>query len=75
MSKSNLEITVIPDNVEDQNLEEKVIQILDKIDVNASSKDREASQRKGKSKNFSKTTIVRFADRKQAEKSLSKEKV
>ena len=44
MSKSNLEITVIPDNVEDQNLEEKVIQILDKIDVNASSKDMEASQ-------------------------------
>ena len=75
MSKSNLEITVIPDNVEDQNLEEKVIQILDKIDVNASSKDMEASQRKGKSKSFSKTTIVRFADRKQAEKSLSKEKV
>ena len=66
---------MIPDNVEDRNLEEKVIQILDKIYVNASSKDMEACQRKGESKNFSKTTIVRFADRKQAKKSLSKEKV
>ena len=30
----NLEVTGIPDDDEDQNLEEKVIEILDKIDVN-----------------------------------------
>ena len=30
----NLEVTGIPDDDEDQNLEAKVIEILDKIDVN-----------------------------------------
>ena len=33
---SNLEITGIPDGVEDQKLEEKIIEILDKTDVNVS---------------------------------------
>ena len=38
---------------------------LDEIDVNVSSKeDIEACHRIGKSKNFSKTTIVRFGNRK-----------
>ena len=36
--RNNLEITGIPDDVDDQNLEEKVIEILDEIDVNVSSK-------------------------------------
>ena len=47
---NNLEITGIPDDVDDHNLEEKVIEILDKIDVNVSSKDIEACHRIGKSK-------------------------
>ena len=33
---NNLEITGIPDDVDDQKFEEKVIEILDKIDVNVS---------------------------------------
>ena len=64
--RNNLEITGIPDDVDDQKLEEKVIEILDKIDVNVSSKDVEACHRIGKSKNSSKTTIVRFVNRKHA---------
>ena len=43
--RNNLEITGIPDDVDDQKLEEKVIEILDKIDVNVSSKDVEACHR------------------------------
>ena len=68
--RNNLEITGIPDDVDDQKLEEKVIEILDKIDVNVSSKDVEACHRIGKSKNSSKTTIVRFVNRKHAKKAL-----
>ena len=48
--RNNLEITGIPDDVDDQKLEEKVIQMLDKIDVNVSSKNVEACHRIGKSK-------------------------
>ena len=40
--RNNLEITGIPDDVFDQNLEKKVIEILDKIDVNVYRKDMEA---------------------------------
>ena len=57
-------------NLEDQNLQEKVIESLDKIDVNVSSQDIEPCHRIGKSKNFSKTTMVRFVNRKHAEKAL-----
>ena len=67
-------MTGIPDDVEDQNLEEKVIEILDKIDVNVSSQDIETCHCIGKSRNFSKTTIVRFANRKQAKKALDNKK-
>ena len=76
--RNNPEITGIPDDVDDQNLEEKVIEILDKIDVNASSKDIarywKACHRIGKSKKLVKTTVVRFVKRKHAKKLLSIEK-
>ena len=52
--RDNLEITGIPDDFEDQNLEEKVIEILDKIDVNVSSKDIEACYRISKIKKLHK---------------------
>ena len=68
--RKNLEITGIPDNVENQNLGEKVIEILDKTDVNVSSKDIEACHQIGKSKNSSKMTIVRLVHRKHAKKAL-----
>ena len=52
--RNNLEITGIPDDVSDENLEEKVIQVLSEIQVSVSSSDIEACHRIGKSKNSSK---------------------
>ena len=72
--RKNLEITGIPDNVDNQNLGEKVIEILDKTDVNVSSKDIEACHQIGKSKNSSKMTIVRLVHRKHAKKALANRK-
>ena len=37
--RSNFEITEIPDSVPDQNLEEKVVDILNEIDIDESPKD------------------------------------
>ena len=52
--RNNLEITGIPDDISDENLEEKVIQVLSESQVNVSSSDVEACHRIGKSKNSSK---------------------
>ena len=68
--RNNIEITGIPDSVPDQNLEEKVVDILNEISVNVSSKDIEACHRVDVSKNSSKETIVRFINRKHAKKAL-----
>ena len=67
--RNNLEITGISDYVEDQNLEEKVIEI-DKIDVNVSNQVIAACHRIGKPNHLSKTVIVQFFKRKHAKKSL-----
>ena len=67
---NSLEITGNLDNVENQNLEKKIIEILDKIDINTSSQYTEVCHRIGKLKNFSKTTIVRFVNGKHAKKAL-----
>ena len=56
--RNNLEITGIPDDVSDENLEEKVIQVLSEIQVNVSSSDVEACHRIGKSKNSSKKKTI-----------------
>ena len=63
-------MTGIPDNVEEKDLEEKVIKILDKIEVNVTSRDIEACHRVGKSRNNSKKTIICFVNRKFAKKAL-----
>ena len=68
--RNNIEITGIPDSVPDQNLEEKVVDILNEIIVNVSPKDTEACHRVGVSKNSSKKTIVGFINRKHAKKAL-----
>ena len=52
--RNNLEITGIPDDVSDENLEEKVIQVHSEIPVNVSSSGNEACHRIGKNKNSSK---------------------
>ena len=48
---NNIEITGIPDSIPDQNLEEKVVDILNEISVNVSPKDTEGCHRVGVSKN------------------------
>ena len=58
--RNNLEISGIPDYISNNELEDKVIEILSKVDVNVSKNDIEACHRMGKSKNSSKRTIVRF---------------
>ena len=72
--RNNIQITGIPNNVPDQNLEEKVVDILNEISVDVSPKDIEACHRVGVSKNNSKKTIVRFINRKYAKKALTSRK-
>ena len=52
--RNNLEITAIPDDLSDKNMEEKVIQFLIEILSNVSISDIEACHRIGKSRNSSK---------------------
>lgn len=62
--RNNLETTEIPDDVNDKNLEEKVIQVLSEIQFIVSSSDIQARHPIGKSRNSSeKKTIVRFISR------------
>ena len=68
--RNDLEITGIPDDVSDENLEEKVIQVLSEIQVNVSSSDVEACHRIGKSKNSPKKALARFINRKHTKKAL-----
>ena len=67
---NNLEIMGTSNEIEDVDLEGKVIEILDKIKVNVSSKDIEACHRIVKSKDNSKKTIICFVNRKYAKKAL-----
>ena len=68
--RNNLEITGISDDVSDENLEGKVIEVLNEIQVDVSRSDIEVCHRIGKSKNSPKKTIVRFTNRKYAKKAL-----
>ena len=68
--RNNLEISGIADDVSDENLECKVIEVLKEIQVDVATSDIEACHRIGKSKNSSKKTIVRFVNRKHAKKAL-----
>ena len=68
--RNNLEIMGTSNEIEDIDLEGKVIEILDKIEVNVSSKDIEACHHIGKSKDNSKKRIIRFVNWKYAKKTL-----
>ena len=62
--RNNLETTEIPDDVNDKNLEEKVIQVLSEIQFIVSSSDIQARHPIGKTRNSSeKKTLVRFISR------------
>lgn len=58
------------DNIEDKKLKQKVIEILQKIEVNVSAQDIEACHQVGKSKNDSKKTTVCFINWKYAKNTL-----
>ena len=62
--RHNIEICGILDSVLDQNLEEKVIKILDEIDVSVSTNDIEACYLMVSSVNNSRRIIVPFTNRK-----------
>ena len=51
--RNNLETTGIPDDINDKNLEEKVIQVLSEIQFIVSSSDTQACHSIGKSRNSS----------------------
>ena len=71
---NNIEITVIPDTVQDNELENKVIEIFDAIGVEANSADFEDCHGVGKPKNNSKKVIARFVNRKVLKNALYKRK-
>ena len=68
--RNNIEISGIPESVDDKKLEEKVVEVLNKIDVNISTSDIEACHRLGKFKNKQRKTIIRFVNRKHAKTAL-----
>ena len=61
--RNNIEIRGILHSFPDQNLEQKVIEILDEIDVSVSTNDIEACHRIGSSENNSSRIIVWFMNR------------
>ena len=68
--RNNIEITGIPESEENEKLEETVVEVLKKIDLNVSNNDIEACHRLGKQKNKLRKTIIRFVNRKFAKKAL-----
>ena len=72
--RNNIEITGIPDTVQDNELENKVIEIFDVIGVEAKPANFEYCHRVGKSKNNSKKVIARFVNRKVVKNALYKRK-
>ena len=62
--RNNIEITGIPDDIEDKNLEHSVIEIFKAADIQISHNDVEDCHRIGKPKGNSKKIIVRLVNRK-----------
>ena len=68
--RNNIEITGIPDDIEDKNLEHSVIEIFIAADIQIFHNDIEDCHRIGKSKSNSKKTIVRLVNRKYCKQML-----
>ena len=73
-TQNNIKITGIPDTVQGNELENKVIEIYDTIGVEPKSADFEDCHRVGKSKNNSEKVIARFVNRKVVKNALYKRK-
>lgn len=75
--RNNVEISGIPNNVADSELEKKVIDIYKKLDVEIVENDIEACHRlppPRNNQNATKKVIVRFVNRKKCEKALKNKK-
>lgn len=73
--RNNVEISGIDNEIEDDQLEDKVIDILKKIDVVVTKEEIEACHRLPPTrKNKTKKTIIRFVNRKKSEKCLENKK-
>ena len=70
--RNNIEITGILDNIEDNNLEHSVIEVFKAADIQISHNDIEDCHRIGKSKGYSKKTIVRLVNRKYCNQEIQK---
>ena len=68
--RNNLQISGIPDSVDQTDLEDKVVEIFDKIGIDLSNDEIEACHRIGKSKDSSKTTIILLVNRKKCKSAL-----
>ena len=66
--RNNMEITGIPDNIE--NLEGKVIEIVNSVDIDVQPEDIEACHRLPNKKHKNKKSIVRFVNRKYCVKAM-----
>ena len=71
--RNNIEINGIPNSVDSDNLEDKVIEILDAIDITVEKSEIEACHRLP-GKETHKTTVVRFINRKHCENALKSRK-
>ena len=72
--RNNIEITGIPDTAQNNEVENKVIEIFDAVGVEANSADFEDCHRVGKPKNNSKKVIARFVNQKVVKNALYKRK-
>ncbi|XP_066936746.1 putative autophagy-related protein 11 [Clytia hemisphaerica] len=73
--RNNVEVSGICNDVRNEELEDKVIKILEKIDVKVTKNDIEACHRLPPTRNNkTKRTIVRFVNRKNSEKCLKNKK-
>ena len=68
--RNNNEVSSIPDSVEDNCLEEKVISVFTSIGIDVKSSDLEVCHRIGKSRNSSRKTFVTFTNRKFVKQAL-----
>ena len=73
--RNNIEIHGIPNTVMDDQLENKVVEVLSKIDVQVESADIEACHRlPSRNSNHPKKTVVRFVNRKKNRKIFKRKK-
>ena len=68
--RNNIEVSGIPDSVEDSCLVENIIFVFASIGIDVKSNDIKASNRTGKNLNSSKKTIIHFTNRNFAKQAL-----